>query len=160
VRRECPTVVYIRPRGDPIIFMSLAPLHSRNTTCKHTTHTKPPPGSRVLRLSKRPEPAENRPSLSLSLSLSLSRASGTNHRATINNTVLPKGTTRVPRGVRSDSRHRHRSRILTNRIRSRIREKYIRVGYGMTLYPAVFVMVSSLTIGGGVLGSNGLVNLG
>jgi hypothetical protein len=36
------------------------------------------------------------------------------------------------------------SRILTTRIRSRIREKYIRVGYVMTLYPAVFVSFSSL----------------
>jgi hypothetical protein len=24
VRRECPTVVYIRPRGNPIIFISIS----------------------------------------------------------------------------------------------------------------------------------------
>jgi hypothetical protein len=42
LRRECPTVVYIRPRGTPSFSSQLAPLHSGNTTCKHTTHTKPP----------------------------------------------------------------------------------------------------------------------
>jgi hypothetical protein len=61
VRRECPTVMYIWPRGNPIIFISLTPLNSRNTTFNHTTHTNPHQKSRVLRLSKRPEPAENRP---------------------------------------------------------------------------------------------------
>jgi hypothetical protein len=30
----------------------------------------------------------------------------TNHRATISNTVLPKSTTRVSSGVRSDTKHR------------------------------------------------------
>jgi hypothetical protein len=34
--------MYIRPRGIPIIFISLAPLHSGDTTCKQPTHTKPP----------------------------------------------------------------------------------------------------------------------
>jgi hypothetical protein len=38
------------------------------------------------------------------------------------------------------------SRILTTRIRSCIREKYIRVGYGMTLYPAVSDPFSSLAV--------------
>jgi hypothetical protein len=58
----------------------------------------------VLRLLKRPEPAENR--MSLSLSYSLSHAPGTNHRATISNTILPKSTTRVSPGVWSDTKHR------------------------------------------------------
>jgi hypothetical protein len=65
VRREYPTVVYIRPRWIPIIFISLAPLHSGDTTCKHTTY-KGTPGSRVLRSIKRSEPAKNHPTLSSS----------------------------------------------------------------------------------------------
>jgi hypothetical protein len=42
VRRECPTAVYIRPKGIPIILISLAHLHSGDTTFEHPTHTKPP----------------------------------------------------------------------------------------------------------------------
>jgi hypothetical protein len=33
VRRECPTVVYIRSRGNPITFISLTPLHLGDATC-------------------------------------------------------------------------------------------------------------------------------
>jgi hypothetical protein len=42
--------------------------------------------------------------------LSLSRAPSTNHRATVNNTVLPKSTARVSLGVRFDSKHRQLAR--------------------------------------------------
>jgi hypothetical protein len=43
---ECPTVVYIRPRGNPIIFIdhlliSLAFLHLGDTAC-NTPYTDPP----------------------------------------------------------------------------------------------------------------------
>jgi hypothetical protein len=41
---------------------------------------------------------------------SLSRASRTNHRVTIDNTVLPKSTMRVSPGVRSDTKHRQLAR--------------------------------------------------
>jgi hypothetical protein len=37
VRRERPSVVYIRPRGNPIIFILLAPLHLGDATC-NTPH--------------------------------------------------------------------------------------------------------------------------
>jgi hypothetical protein len=99
--------VYIRPRGNPIIFILLALLHSGDATC-NTPHIQNAPGSRVLRLSKRPERAEN--CLSVSLSLSLSRAPSTNHRAKINNTILPKSTATVSLGVWSDSKHRQLAR--------------------------------------------------
>jgi hypothetical protein len=99
VRRECPTVMYIRPRGNPIIFISLASLHSGDTTCKHTIHIKPhqeigyyalQSGSNLQKIAR----------------LSLPRAHDTNHRVTIYDTVLPESTTRVPPGVRSDIKHR------------------------------------------------------
>jgi hypothetical protein len=95
--------VYIRPRENPIIFISLAPLHSGNTTCKHTTQSHPE--SRVLRFSKWPEPVENRPTLSISLSSFWHEPSryDQQHRPT---QKQHEGTP----GVWSDTRHRQLAR--------------------------------------------------
>jgi hypothetical protein len=82
-------VVYIRPRGNPIIFHLISPSPFR----RHHTY-RATPGSRVLRLSKRPEPAKNRLSLSYSLVL-LAR------------TIELRS---VSPGVRSDTRHRQLAR--------------------------------------------------
>jgi hypothetical protein len=101
VRREYPTVVYIRPRGVPIIFILLAPLHSGDTTCKHTTY-KGTPESRVLRSSKRPEPAENRPTLSSSCLWHEPSSYNLRHRSTQKH---HEGTL----GVQSDTKHRQPS---------------------------------------------------
>jgi hypothetical protein len=90
--------VYIMPRGNPIIFISLAFLHSGDATC-NTPHTDP---SQEVGYYT----SQSGPNLQKSVSLSLSRAPSTNHRATVNNTVLPKSTARVSLGVRSDSKHR------------------------------------------------------
>jgi hypothetical protein len=94
-----------KARGNPIIFISLAPHHSGNTTYKHTSHTKPPQEVGYYASQSGP----NLPKIAY-LSLFLSRAPSTNHRATISNTVLPKSTTRVSLGVRSDTRHRQLAR--------------------------------------------------
>jgi hypothetical protein len=78
------------------------------------------PGSRVLCLSKRLEPIENR--------LSLSRAPSTNHRATINNTFLPKSITRVSLGVKSDTRHQQWARSTSDLPRALLGLAHRRVG--------------------------------
>jgi hypothetical protein len=90
VRGKYPTVVYIRPRGTSIIFISLAPLYSGDTTCKHPTHTKPP--QQVVYYA--PQAVRTYRKLPDSLFLV---PPGTNHRVTIYDTVLPKSTTRVSR---------------------------------------------------------------
>jgi hypothetical protein len=94
-------VVYIKPRGNPIIFISLALLHLGDTTC-NTPHTNPSQEVGCYTSQSGPN---------LQKIVSLSRAPSTNHRATINNIVLPKSTARVSLGVRSDSKRRHVGRI-------------------------------------------------
>jgi hypothetical protein len=91
-----------KAQGNPIIFISLALLHSGDATCNTPHIYRPTTGIRVLCLSKQPKPAENH--------LSLSHAPSMNHRATINNIVLPKSTARVSLGVQSDTKHRQLAR--------------------------------------------------
>jgi hypothetical protein len=102
----CPTVEYIRPRGHPFrthaqylaIHPILCALGAREPSC-NPPHKALSLGRRVLRISKRPEPVKP-------LS-TVSRAFGTNHWATVENTVLllkaPRGATP---GARSDPKHR------------------------------------------------------
>jgi hypothetical protein len=96
-------VMYIRPRGTPPFSSHQHPISLVVTICNTIHIQKATPGSRILRSSKRPEPAK------ICLSLSLSCRS-TNHRVTISDIVLPKSTTRVTPGVRSDTKHRQLAR--------------------------------------------------
>jgi hypothetical protein len=94
-----------KAQGKPIIFIpdlliSLANLHSGDTTC-NPPHTDPP-----QEVGYYTSPSDPNLQKIVCLSLSLSRASNTNHWVTINNTVLPKSTARVTLGVRSDSKCR------------------------------------------------------
>jgi hypothetical protein len=96
---ELSLVVYIRLGGTPTISSHQQPTILVVTACKLTPIQKTTTGSRVLRLSKWPEPAR--------ACVFPSSCYITNHQVTICDAVLPKSTMRLTPAVRSNTKHRH-----------------------------------------------------